>query len=82
MLTISRLASLLRRSGRREYRAQRWDAIADVHAAKRKFHAEQCLALSYMGRHEQAQDEFLDAEMAHMTERNARDTARQIRSSR
>jgi hypothetical protein len=82
MVTISRLASLFKRSGRREFRARRWDAIADAEAAKRKYHAEQCLALTYMGRHEQAQDAMLDAEMAHMTERNARDTARQIRSGR
>jgi hypothetical protein len=82
MVRLSRLASMLTRSGRLESRARRWDAIADAAAIKRKFHADQWLSLSYMGRHEQANENMFDAEMAHMTEQNARDMARQLRASK
>jgi hypothetical protein len=82
MVRISRLASLLRRSGRREFRAKRWDADADRYAASKLFWANQSLSLDYMFLGNLAEEARITAQEFWQAETTARKMAAAIREGK
>lgn len=82
MVKLSRLASLLKRSGRREFRAQRWDATADHCAERRAFWVGQWQGLEYMFQANQAEEARITAEEFWLAETKAREVATAIREGK
>jgi hypothetical protein len=82
VVKISRAFRLLSRAGRREWRAQRWDARADHAAERRQFWVNQWQSLEYMMRGDQAEDARASAMEFHNLESLARRQAAMIREGK
>jgi hypothetical protein len=82
VVKVSRAFRLLSRAGRREWRAQRWDARADRAAERRAFWVGQWQGLDYMMRGDQAEEARVSAMEFHNLETLARQQAREIREGR
>lgn len=82
MAKIYRVFTLFKRSGRREWRARRWDDRADHAGERAAFHSSQTYCLSVMGRKDLAEGAALDYEVAHMQMENSRRMAAAIRAGK